>query len=232
MWHWVGSSHLKLLYLFCSSWIHDDPVGSALEASAFSLRSFLLHTHACLAGLAHSACQTVSISGIHVCSLSSLTSRSLVLGSCRPPGLCSCSEPRLCKPWNASSLHMVNKDDGKLASRGDFRRLNNATTPDRAPVLHILDFAIQLAWATIFSKVDLVHRYHKVPYTRRICPRQWSSHPSSLFELVRMPFGLKRAGQPFQCLMNAVLCEIPFLFVYLNDNLVARADPVDHQTDL
>ena len=39
--------------------------------------------------------------------------------------------------------------------------------------------------------------------------------PFGLFEFLRMPFGLKGAAQTFQRLMDSVLRDMPFLFVYL-----------------
>ncbi|XP_059845924.1 uncharacterized protein LOC132405257 [Hypanus sabinus] len=57
-------------------------------------------------------------------------------------------------PW-ASPLHMVPKATGGWRLCGDYRRLNEATTPDRYPVPHIQDFAANLHGARIFSKVDL-----------------------------------------------------------------------------
>ena len=47
--------------------------------------------------------------------------------------------------------------------------------------------------------------------------------PFSLFEFLRMPFGLKNSVQAFQRLMDSVFGDIPYAFVYLDDVLVASA---------
>ena len=52
--------------------------------------------------------------------------------------------------------------------------------------------------------------------------------PFGLFEFLRMPFGLKNSAQAFQRLMDGVLRGLPFVFVYLDDILVASPSMSDH----
>ena len=47
-----------------------------------------------------------------------------------------------------------------------------------------------------------------------------------------MAFGLKYAGQAFQRLLDGILRDIPFAFVYLDDILVASRSHDDHQEHL
>uniref|UniRef100_A0A674MCK3 Gypsy retrotransposon integrase-like protein 1 n=1 Tax=Takifugu rubripes TaxID=31033 RepID=A0A674MCK3_TAKRU len=133
-------------------------------------------------------------------------------------------------PW-ASPLHMVEKPGGGWRPCGDYRRLNDASTPDRYPVPRIQDFSAHLAGKTVFSKVDLVRGYHQVPVRPADVPKTAVITPFGLFEFLRMPFGLKSAAQTFQRLMDSVLRDLPFLFVYLDDILVAstsQAEQVAH----
>ncbi|XP_061887077.1 uncharacterized protein LOC133638459 isoform X5 [Entelurus aequoreus] len=134
-------------------------------------------------------------------------------------------------PW-ASPLHMVPKSDGSWRPCGDFRRLNNITTHDRYPIPHIQDSSARLAGAAIFSKVDLVRGYHQVPVRAEDVPKTAVVTPFGLFEFLHMSFGLKGAAQTFQRLMDSVLCGLNFVFVYLDDILVASPSAEQHQSHL
>ena len=45
--------------------------------------------------------------------------------------------------------------------------------------------------------------------------------PFGLFEFLYMPFGLKNAAQMFQRLMDRIFRGLPFVFIYLDDVLLA-----------
>ena len=142
-------------------------------------------------------------------------------------GLCRRSK----SAWS-SGLHMVPKKDGTSRPCGDYCRLNACTINDAYPIPHVHDFAAGLAGCKVFSKVDLVKGYHQVPVREADVPKTAIETPFGLFEFTRMPFGLKNAAQTFQRLMDTVTAELPGVFVYLDDVLVASPTVEQHERHL
>jgi hypothetical protein len=52
--------------------------------------------------------------------------------------------------------------------------------------------------------------------------------PFGLYEFLRMPFGLRNAGQTFQRMMDEVMSELSCCFVYLDDMLLSSVEHVQH----
>jgi cleavage and polyadenylation specificity factor subunit 1 len=56
--------------------------------------------------------------------------------------------------------------------------------------------------------------------------------PFGLFEFLRMPFGLRNAGMTFQRMMDQLFFDLPCVFVYLDDLLVASRSVQEHKAHL
>jgi hypothetical protein len=133
--------------------------------------------------------------------------------------------------WS-SPLHMVRKKDGTWRPCGDFRRLNLITTEDRYSLPNMADLSSHLDGCTIFSKLDLQKGYLQVPVKQQDVPKTAIITPFGLFEFLRMPFGLRNAGMMFQRMMDQLFFDLPCVFVYLDDLLIASKSVEDHKEHL
>ncbi|KAM3838162.1 uncharacterized protein ACN63O_023300, partial [Diretmus argenteus] len=107
--------------------------------------------------------------------------------------------------------------------------------PKEASTTNKSDFSAHLAGTTIFSKVDLVRGYHQVPVHPQNVPKTAVIMPFGLFKFLRMPFGLKGGIADFADrlrLMDSVLWDMPFLFVYFDDILMASTSVEQHMAHL
>ena len=128
----------------------------------------------------------------------------------------------------ASPLHMVSKSDGSWRPCGDYRRLNAVTEDDRYPLPLLHTFSSVTAGAKMYSVLDLVKGYHQIPMDSSDIAKTAITTPFGLFEYLRMPFGLKNAAQAFQRLMDNLFRAVPFVFIYLDDILIASESKNQH----
>ena len=82
----------------------------------------------------------------------------------------------------ASPLHIVPKKDGGHRPCGDFRQLNDVTTPDKYPIPYLSDATHFLEGKTVFSKIDLIRGYHQIPVAPEDIPKTAVITPFGLFE--------------------------------------------------
>ena len=132
----------------------------------------------------------------------------------------------------ASPLMVTTKPCGGWRVCGDYRRLNAITTDDQYPVRQLTDFTSELAGKSIFSKIDLLKGYHQIPVADEDVGKTAVITPFGLYIFPRCPFGLKNAGQDFQRLMDEILGDLPRVFVYIDDILVASENMEQHLQDL
>jgi hypothetical protein len=130
--------------------------------------------------------------------------------------------------WSAP-LHMVKKPDGTWRPCGDYRRLNLVTTPDSYLLPNIQDLSARLHGCRIFSKLDLRKGYYQIPVQEGDIHKTAVVTLFGLWEFLRMPFGLRNAGQSFQRFMDEVLAGLDFAFCYLDDILIGSTRPEEHR---
>lgn len=128
----------------------------------------------------------------------------------------------------ANPLHMVPKSNGDWRPCGDYRFLNKITTPDKYSIPFITDFTYNLKDCQVFSKLDLVRAYHQIRVNPADVPKTAIITPFGLFEFLKMPFGLRNAAQTFQRFMDEVCRGLEFVFVYIDDVLIASKNEDEH----
>ena len=133
--------------------------------------------------------------------------------------------------WS-SPLLVTTKPCGGWRVCGDYRRVNAMTTDDRYPVRTLQDFTSELHGKKFFSKVDLMKGYHQIPVAEEDIGKTAVITPFGLYVFPCTPFGLKNAGQDFQRLMDEILGDLPRVFVYIDDILIASESREQHLQDL
>jgi hypothetical protein len=78
---------------------------------------------------------------------------------------------------------------------------------------NIQDLSSRLHGCGIFSKLDLRKGYYQIPVQEGDIHKTAVITPFSLWEFLRMPFGLRNAGQSFQRFMDKVLDWAGFRFL-------------------
>ena len=91
-------------------------------------------------------------------------------------------------PW-ASPLHMVKKSDSTWRPCGDYRRLNNITTPDRYPLPNMQDLGHKLASCRVFSHLDLVKVTTRYQLLMLMCLKPQSSPRLACTNICTCPSG-------------------------------------------
>ncbi|GFX73389.1 hypothetical protein TNCV_5089431 [Trichonephila clavipes] len=125
-------------------------------------------------------------------------------------------------------IWFLKKDSTEWRPVGDYRALNAQTIKDNYSVPNILDFTSNLHGTKIYSHIDLVKAYHQIPINPDDVHKSAIITPFGLFESTRMQFGLCNAAATFQRFIDEVLRNLPFVFAFVDDILVASSSPEEH----
>lgn len=128
----------------------------------------------------------------------------------------------------SSPVLLVKKKDGTYRMVIDYRQLNNITIKDPFPLPRIDDLMAKIGDCSIFSTLDLHSGYYQIPMEPDSQPLTAFSTPFGHYEYKVMPFGLCNAPATFSRYMSQLLSDLPHVFVYLDDILIASRDTESH----
>ena len=139
-------------------------------------------------------------------------------------------------PWNMG-LVVVKKatPEGKPQKFRiciDPRAINKVTPDDLHPLPQILDYLDDACGAKVFSSLYLKGSFHQFSVRkehRKFLAFTWKGVQ---YQFMRGPFGLKALAGQFQRVMTAILGDLPYVRVYIDDIIVFSDDVEEHEAHL
>ena len=121
----------------------------------------------------------------------------------------------------ASPVVWVKKRDGSLRMCADFKvHINRCIATDAYPIPAMETIFAGLSHAKFFAKIDLKEAYWQIPLdanSRELCTINTSK---GLFQMTRLPKGMKNSSAIFQRVMEQILKGIQGLIIYQDDILL------------
>ena len=137
--------------------------------------------------------------------------------------------------YASALVPVVKKASSHLRWCVDYRKLNEITIPDQYPLPNISVNLNKLAGSQVYSCLDSCGAYHSIkiePDSRRYTA---FISPFGLFQFVKLPFGLRNAGQCYNRLVQIALGSLgtpEFALAYLDDIIIHSTSLDEHVTHL
>ena len=134
----------------------------------------------------------------------------------------------------SSPIVCVRKKDGQMRLCVDYRALNAKTIPDSQPIPRIQDILDALGGSQWFSTLDMSKAYHQGFIDESSRHLTAFVTPWTIYEWLRIPFGLRNAPPAFQRFMNRILGDMKGKLCepYLDDVLTHSKTFDQHVDDL
>ncbi len=134
----------------------------------------------------------------------------------------------------SSPIVCVRKKNGGLRMCIDYRKLNLKTVSDAQPIPRIQDILDSLSGSKFFTTLDMSKAYHQGYIQEQFRHLTAFTTPWTLYEWLRIPFGLKNAPPQFQRFMNNLLGDFKgdIAEPYLDDVLVHSGEFEQHVADV
>ena len=121
----------------------------------------------------------------------------------------------------ASPIVWVKKRDGSLRMCADFKvHINRSIASDAYPLPTIETIFAGMTDAKVFAKLDLKEAYWQIPLdvkSRELCTINTNK---GLFQMLRLPKGMKNSSAVFQRVMELILKNIPGVLIFQDDILL------------
>ena len=134
----------------------------------------------------------------------------------------------------SSPIVCVRNKDGSFRLCIDYRKLNAKTIPDSQPIPRMQDILDSLGGAKWFSTLDMSKAYHQGYIDEKFQHLTAFVTPWTLYQWIRIPFGLRNAPPAFQRYINRVLGDFKGFICepYLDDVLCYSKTFEQHVKDL